>query len=270
MHHIAPKLMRAYQKANKGLNSITPGWQSVMMEFDDEGKPTGNFLRDINYGQYQKDLKNFRETLNSDFLDDYGFTYVTDDTGAIVNSLTGEYAEDEEWGPNGEMPKYVEYLRAIEIFKGPRVFRRFTENYYLERLTRPYDGTIDPMSPEFKDTRFNHGLSPTTLKRYSYYQTNINYYLNKCQDSDTGLIYPERLSSDDRLALENWNAAFDKFKDIFNEDGSYKSGEDLKMAYEVRAWQKWIGERSNSTRFQDSFNAELKRILQECMRNATG
>jgi hypothetical protein len=26
MHHIAPKLMKAYQKANKGLKSFTPGW----------------------------------------------------------------------------------------------------------------------------------------------------------------------------------------------------------------------------------------------------
>lgn len=265
MHHIAPKLMRAYQAANKGIRSVTPGWQSMMMEYDLDGKPTGSFIRAINYGQYNKDLINFIKTLNETFVNDYGFTYVTDDTGATVNSLTGEYAEDEEWGPNGEMPKYVEYLRAIEKFKAPRVHRRFIGQYYLERLTRPYDGTIDPLSPEFKDSRFNHGLSPKTLKRYNYYQTNINYYYNKCQDPKTGLIYPERLNSDDRLALRNWEKAFDRFKDIFNTDGSYKSGEDLKMAYEVRAWQKWIGEQTNSTRFQDVFNAEANRIYQECL-----
>ena len=265
MHHIAPKLIKAYQKANSGARSFTPGWQSMMMEFDDEGKPTGNFIRDINYGLYQKDLKQFRETLNSDFLDDYGFTYVTDDTGAIVNSLTGEYAEDEEWGPNGEMPEYIEYQRAIEIFKHDRVFRRFTPDYYLERLTRPYDGTIDPMDPQFKGTKLNHGLSPRTLKRYNYYQSNINYYLNKCQDQNTGLVYPERLSSDDRMSLSIWYQRFDEFKDIFNKDGSYKSGEDLKMAYEVRAWQKWIGERSDSIRFQDTFNDEMNRIYKECV-----
>lgn len=119
-------------------------------------------------------MKEFIERLNQDFLNRYGFTYVTDDTGAVVNSLTNEFAEDEEWGPNGEMPKYVEYQLMIEQFKSPasgpaRVNRRFVGEYYKERLSRPYDGTIDPYSPEFKDTRFNHGLSPKTLTRYNYY-----------------------------------------------------------------------------------------------------
>jgi hypothetical protein len=44
--------MKAYQKANSGSRSWTPGWQSMLMEFDDENKPTGNFIRDINYGLY--------------------------------------------------------------------------------------------------------------------------------------------------------------------------------------------------------------------------
>jgi hypothetical protein len=228
--------MKAYQKANTGMRSITPGWQSMMMEYDDKGIPTGNFIRNLNYGLYQKDLKEFLNDLNDRFIKTYGFTYVVDDTGAVVNSLTGEFADDEEWGPNGEMPKYVEYLKEIEYFKSDRVFRRYVPKYYLERLSIPYNGTIDPLSPEFTGTRFNHGLSPKTLSRYTYYQSNINYYLNKCQDSKTGLIYPEKLSYDDQLSLDRWKDKMDKFISIFNEDGSYKTGEDLKMAYEVRAW----------------------------------
>ena len=270
MHHIAPAIMKAYQKANKGDRSFTPGWQSMMMEFDDENKPTGNFIRDINYGQYQKDLQKFIENLNKDFLNRYDFTYVTDDSGIIINSLTGEYAEDEEWGPNGEKPKYIEYLESIEKFKGQkdsngniRIHRRYTPKYYLERISRPYDGTIDPESPEFTDTRFNHGLSPKTLSRYTYYQSNINYYLNKCQDPTTGLVYPERLSYDDQLSLDKWKTRMDEFTSIFNTDGSYKDGEDLKMAYEVRAWQKWIGQYSDSAVLQDKFNEELANIRQK-------
>ena len=262
MHHIAPKLMKAYQKANKGLKSITPGWQSMMMEFDQDGKPTGNFIRELNYGQYQKDLKDFIDTLNSDFIDKYGYTYITDETGAVVNSLTGEFAEDEEWGPNGEMPKYVEYQLAIEQFKAPRIYRRFIPTYYTERLSRPYDGTIDPMSPEFKGTKFNHGLSPKTLSRYNYYQSNINYYLDKCQDKNTGVVYPEKLSPDDKFSLDQWKSRLEDFTSIFNKDGSYKHGEDLKMAYEVRAWQKWIGQNTNSRHLQDQLNIELNEVYQ--------
>lgn len=269
MHHIAPAIMKAYQKANKGTRSFTPGWQSMMMEFDDEYKPTGNFIRDINYGQYQKDLQKFIEKLNENFLSKYGFTYVTDDSGIIINSLTGEYAEDEEWGPNGEKPKYIEYLESIEKFKGQkdhkgniRIHRRYLPEYYLERMSRPYDGTIDPESPEFTDTRFNHGLSPKTLSRYTYYQSNINYYLNKCQDAETGLVYPEKLSYDDQLSLDKWKTRLEEFISIFNVDGSYKDGEDLKMAYEVRAWQKWIGQHSDSRVLQDKFNQELANVRQ--------
>jgi len=84
-----------------------------MMEYDDEGIPTGNFIRAINFGLYQKDLNKFIKQLNDDFIKRYGFTYVTDDTGAVVNSLTGEFADDEEWVGDTE-PKYVEYQRLIE------------------------------------------------------------------------------------------------------------------------------------------------------------
>jgi hypothetical protein len=110
------------------------------------------------------------------------------------------------------------------------------------------------LDPKFVNTKTDHGLSPKTLSRYTYYQSNINYYLNKCQDQDTGLIYPERLSHDDQLSLDRWRERMDKFTSIFNDDGSYKTGEDLKMAYEVRAWQKWVGEHTDSDVFQDEFN----------------
>lgn len=261
VHTIAPALIRAYQQANKGSRSFTPGWQSVMMEFDEDGLPTGNFVRDLNYGQYNKDLKEFREQLNDKFLKKYGYTYVTDDIGAIVNSLTGEFAEDEEW--NGDiMPHYVEYQREIELFKNKRCHRRFTADYYLERLSKPYDGTIDPMSPEFKGTRFDHGLSPKTLARYSYYHSNINYYLSKCQDEDTGYTYPERLSKEEKRQLDLWQSQLDRFSDIFELDGSYKTGEDLKMAYEVRAWQKYSGEFNDQWVRQQQFNQELAEVRQ--------
>jgi hypothetical protein len=160
------------------------------------------------------------------------------------------------------MPRYVEYQLAIEQFKAPRIHRRFTPKYYTERLSRPYDGTIDPMSSEFKDTKFNHGLSPKTLSRYNYYQSNINYYLDKCQDKNTGIVYPERLSPDDKFSLDQWKSRLEDFTSIFNKDGSYKHGEDLKMAYEVRAWQKWIGQNTNSKHLQDQLNIELNEAYQ--------
>lgn len=55
----------------------------------------------------------------------------------------------------------------------------------------------------------------------------------------------------------------DKFTSIFNDDGSYKSGEDLKMAFEVRAWRKWIGSHTDSRHLQAQFNTELNQAYQD-------
>jgi len=82
------------------------------MEFDKNGVPTGNFVRSINYGQYELDLNEFVEKLNNDFQQKYGYHYIIDGTtGEYVNSETGEFAYDEEWTDTA--PTFIEYTLAI-------------------------------------------------------------------------------------------------------------------------------------------------------------
>ena len=90
------------------------------MEFGKDGLPTGYFVRPINYGQYQLDLNNFIQKLNDKFDNMPGIMhhYIFDDvTGSYINSVTGISAEEEEWGPNGEMPDYYRYMLEIEKWK---------------------------------------------------------------------------------------------------------------------------------------------------------
>jgi hypothetical protein len=169
------------------------------MEFDKDGIPTGNFVRDINYGQYQKDVDEFITNLNKEFQDKYGHSYYIDEDGTYINSLTGGFADDEVW--NGNIPPHIiEYKLAIEEFKCSRANRRYTFEYYKERMSEPYTGP-DPLLTKTTG-EFKHGLSPRTLSRYERIQSNINYYMSLCYNKEDGKSHPENLSSEDWVKLE--------------------------------------------------------------------
>lgn len=266
MQPIGRRITKAYRKANKLFKSFGPNWQTVLMEFDRDGIPTGNFVRPINYGQYEKDLTEFTKQLNEVFKQTYGWSYRDDSTGMIVNSLTGELADNEEWGPNGEEPVYIKYLKRIEKFKCERANRRYTYAYYKERMSRPYKGSIDPNDVDVN--KYGHGLSPKTLARYNYIQSNINYYLDLCTDPDTGFSYPERLSIEDKSKLDDWYYELEKLSNPYNEDATPKTDDERQMAFEIRAWQKWIGGKLQSNIDMDAFNREYDRVVEEA--NRTG
>ena len=266
MQPIGRRITKAYRKANKLFKSFGPNWQTVLMEFDRDGIPTGNFVRPINYGQYEKDLTEFTKQLNEEFKQTYGWSYRDDSTGMIVNSLTGELADNEEWGPNGEEPVYIKYLKRIEEFKCERANRRYTYAYYKERMSRPYKGSIDPNDVDVN--KYGHGLSPKTLARYNYIQSNINYYLDLCTDPDTGFSYPERLSIEDKSKLDDWYYELEKLSNPYNEDATPKTDDERQMAFEIRAWQKWIGGKLHSNIDMDAFNREYDRVVEEA--NRTG
>jgi hypothetical protein len=101
-------------------------------------------------------LDEFTKQLNEDFDTRYGYHYVYDDLGMPKNSVTGEYAEDEEW-VNGVQPTYIEYLLAQYHWKCEHANLRYTFDYYQERLSRPYDEHDYPEG---------HGLSLKTLQQY--------------------------------------------------------------------------------------------------------
>lgn len=263
------KIVNAYEKANKISKQLTRNWQKQFMEFDRNGVPTGYFIRPINYGQYLLDIDAEVERINQDFQNRYGFHYITDDvTGKLINSVTKQFADDEEW-EDGKMPHIVEYQLALYDFKCKHANLRYTYDYYKERLSQPYKGSLDPDNVEAKQLSECHGLSPKTLAKYNLIQSNINYYLNKCKDKETGFSYPERLTDpEDQRKLDMWNHQLEQLSNAYNEDGTIKTDEDRQIAFELKAWQKWIGSQINSDIDYDSYMSERKRIEEEC--NKTG
>lgn len=262
---VKTRLLRAYQYANGVKNKLTRNWQKQFMEFDKNGVPTGYFIRPINYGQYQLDVNEEIQRLNDEFQQKYGFHYILDDvTGNLINSVTGELADDEEW-IDGKMPTIVKYQLAIQKFKCDHAETRFTYEYYRERLSEPYRGTLDPNDVETQKLSRCHGLSPKALSKYNLIQSNINYYLNKCKDPETGFSYPERLQNpEDQYKLDMWQHRLEQLFNAYNEDGTIKTGEDKQIAFELKAWQKWIGEQLQTSIDYDAYKQERDRIEQEC------
>lgn len=257
---IAAKISKAYIKADKEFGKFNPAWQKIFMEFDKDGVPTGNFVRDINYGQYAKDVDEFISNLNDEFEKKYGHFYYIDEDGTYINSNTGGFADDEEWQA-GVAPPIVEYRLRIEEFKCERADRRYTFEYYKERMSEPYSGP-DPMLTNLTGN-FKHGLSPRTLSKYNRIQSNINYYMSLCYDKKSKASHPEDLNPNDWLKLEDWRKKMDELSNPYNGDGSKKTGEDYQTAIEIRAWEKWIGDKLDTNVDMQAFEKEAQKVLQE-------
>lgn len=257
----ATKVQRDYNKASRLTKLFGMNWQKNMMEFDREGIPTGFFVRPINYGQYQLDLNKFIEELNNKFDNMPGVMhhYIIDEaTGQYMNSVTGQLAEDEEFGDNGEMPDIYKYLIEIEKWKCSHANRRYTLKYYTERMSAPIQQvTGDPVIDGMASKR--HGLSPKTLIRYNRIQSNINYYLDKCTD-ENGFTRIEKLSDEDLAKLKIQQAELALLQNVYDENGKYKTGKDLQMAMEIRSWQAYVNKSVTTNVDYAQFDNELAQI----------
>lgn len=265
--HEAAKIDILFNKANKLMQKINPAWQTIFMEKDRNGIPTGRFVRDKNYGQYEQDLNTFVQGLNDEFDNLYGYHYEQDETGEWINSATGSRAEDEQWGTTGnddaDMPVYVKYQLTKEKWVCDHAERRYTFEYYKERLSRPYNPTLASAATGMFSGDIPHGLSPKTLSKYNHIQSNINYYLDKCTDPNTGFAKPEKLSFTDKLKLDMWRDQLDDLSNPFNYDGSMKVDDEFDAAMEIQSWQKWIGDKLNTKTFFYEYQTEYNEVLAE-------
>ena len=248
----ATPLLKSFQRVNTLGSWTNPGWQKIFWEVNRDGIPTGKWVRDINYGQYEQDLNAFIVKLNEDFDNSYGFHYVYDDLGMVKNSVTDQYAEDEEW-IGGTEPVYVKYLLAQYKWKCDHANLRYTFDYYKERLSRPYDEVDYPEG---------HGLSLKTLQKYQSLQDAINYYLGLCTKED-GVPHPELpkelggLTDAERFELDKAKADLQDLSSPFEADGTPKVDEDYQTAMEIQTWQKYVnniqkGSKIDYTAFNDA------------------
>lgn len=255
---IMQQIAKAFDKANSIIDDLTPGnWQTMLMErYTDgpkKGEFTGLFRSAVNRGQFKQDQENFKEKLNKEWQDKYGYFYYKDPiTGETLRSDTESSVEEEQWIGDQE-PNYVTYQRKYEEWLCDHAHRRYSKTYFMERLSKPYD----------PKTRTGHGLSPRTLSRQQYIQDQLNYLLQKCSDKQTGLSYPEKLNPHDYQKLQMWKDALQDLGNPFDQEGNLKEGDELQTALEIQSWNNWLAKQTDYSTDFDEFDKEYQNIVDQ-------
>lgn len=255
---IMQQIAKAFDKANSIIDDLTPGnWQTMLMEkYTDgpkKGEFTGLFRSAVNRGQFKQDQENFKEKLNKEWQDKYGYFYYKDPiTGETLRSDTESSVEEEQWIGDQE-PNYVTYQRKYEEWLCDHAHRRYSKTYFMERLSKPYD----------LKTRTGHGLSPRTLSRQQYIQDQLGYLLQKCSDKQTGLSYPEKLNPHDYQKLQMWKDALQDLGNPFDQEGNLKEGDELQTALEIQSWNNWLAKQTDYSTDFDEFDKEYQNIVDQ-------
>lgn len=261
IHPIAAKLAKEYRKADFSPKRwFESNWQKAFMELDRNGIPTGRFVTDINRGQYEVDLDEFVTDLNEKWDKKYGFHYAIDQYGYTVRTDTYERIENQKYSDNSGTPNYYKYQLEIEKWKSNRANKQYTFEYYKERMSKPYRGHTDPYLSARASDLDGHGLSPRTLLKYQRIMRSINEILENAKDETTGIAHPENLKEEEKLKLDLLYDELDDMQNPYNADGSVKDEEEKTIAFELRAWQKWIGEKIESEIDMDLFEKEAKKV----------
>lgn len=254
---VMQQIAKAFDKANSIIDNLTPGnWQTMLMErYTDgpkKGEFTGLFRSAVNRGQFKQDQENFKEKLNKEWQDKYGYFYYKDPiTGETLRSDT-ESSVEEQWIGDQE-PNYVAYQRKYEEWICDHAHRRYSKTYFMERLSKPYD----------PKTRTGHGLSPRTLSRQQYIQDQLNYLLQKCSDKQTGLSYPEKLNPHDYQKLQMWKDALQDLGNPFDQEGNLKEGDELQTALEIQSWNNWLAKQTDYSTDFEEFDKEYQNIVDQ-------
>lgn len=255
---VMQQISKAFDKANSIIDDLTPGnWQTMLMErYTDgpkKGEFTGLFRSAVNRGQFKQDQENFKEKLNKEWQDKYGYFYYKDPiTGETLRSDTESSVEEEQWIGDQE-PNYVTYQRKYEEWLCDHAHRRYSKTYFIERLSKPYD----------PKTRTGHGLSPRTLSRQQYIQDQLNYLLQKCSDKQTGLSYPEKLNPHDYQKLQMWKDALQDLGNPFDQEGNLKEGDELQTALEIQSWNNWLAKQTDYSTDFEEFDKEYQNIIDQ-------
>lgn len=229
--------------------------QSVFQEMDDNGIPTGYFVRRINHGKFYRQLDEYKEqlvnTANEKLKQIFGengpqITYdyfnnpvlPVDDDKRVKDILT-EYSDNlDEW-----LCKHAD--------------RMFTANYYRMRRTM---------------------LSPNTRQTLSNVQSRINSIISKCpiikikdaSGKEVSVQATWELSPEDQQNLIQLRTEYEQLGNQYYSDGTKKNinSPEGKMALEIQRFNKWKSERVKYNQNESRFNAAIEEIRKKHGQNS--
>lgn len=227
------ELMRLYNKVRPTGSQIDPhNWQKRFMEFDRNGIPTGYFVREINIGQFYKDKDEKEQELRVKY-------------GLSVDSDGNTIFPEEEFTKADSI--YNKYYDEIDEWLDECCDRRYTLDYYKAKR------------------RF---LSPKTLQAQNSLQRQIDLIIEKARD-DYGFVDMRKITPNEQRQLRILRK---KKRDlgshyIFTETGGgvlrveEKTGDALKMADEITAWNKYISDKVKYKPDWTAFNKAKQNLI---------
>lgn len=259
----------------------------LIAEKDANGQFTGYYVTEANRGECERVVELRTEQFRNKFMEDHKFTNSFGDTiypfymqeggkWLLVQKVVDKdgdvtfIREDafshrtSQWVPVGgsyswsptDAPLFVQYMLGIEKIKSEEYDRRYTFNYYSERLSPPYHEKYCPDG---------HGLSPDTLAKYNEIQSEINFYYDLATGKD-GVCRPEDLSPENKEKLRYYKKELENLSNPYitspnyvqGQTGILKSGDDYRMACEICAWQKYINDKIEQSFDLDAFEEALQ------------
>lgn len=208
-------------------------FMKTFIELDRTGKPTGYFLRDINYGQFYRDRDAFIEKLDAK----YGVQVEIDSRGNEERVWPDDYA-------------WRNYQDELDDWLDLHSNRKFTAEYYKDR--RKY-------------------MSRDTLAELDYIQDRINTIKNKCIDPTTGIPFMFELSVEDRQELRKLEQDKEQLANpyiiVLDVKGNVvsiqpKSGDALRMANEIRDYRRATGKRFHYTANRQKY-AQIEKYIRD-------
>lgn len=238
-HDLLGSFLKARPVFNKlRLSPVNPFMRFV--ETDSKtGLPTGNFIREYNYGDMNRDIKNAKERLAKK----HGINLDSD-----YNPIRLYNNEEEK----GNITDYLDELdRELEKYCN----RRYTADYYIAR---------------------RHYLSEDTQEKLDTLNKQI-ITLKRTATDDNGLFYPHMLSKKDRIKLLSVQQELDDLKNpyIITKDSygnivhvQQKTGSDLRIAEEIKAFNDYIYNNNGNPKIKiladvDKYNSAISKLTNQ-------
>lgn len=135
------RLMRLYKNCEGSLSRLgadPTNYLKNFVELDDDGVPTGNFLRSVNYGQFAKDLAEFEKKLRAKYY------LPVDQLGNTVWN----------WNVKGTEKDYNDYHDELDDWLEQHCERKYTAEYYKTRrryITYKVRQALNPINQQISN-----------------------------------------------------------------------------------------------------------------------
>ena len=264
VNNIGHQIDALRRNAWKTMSKLVPGNpEMILMEFDRDGKATGNFRTEYNQGQYEQDRRKEQERL----MEKYGYEQ-DEDTGELIDKKTGCSVYQEKWeytSSGWQRPKYYSYLDEMDAFDEGRRIKQYTRKYYQEMRSTPVyqPKTKNDPIPANPD---GHGLSPDTIREKQRIDEDLRYYAKQATRKD-GTVHYEDLIPEQQNAYLLAKEEAEQLSNPFYPNGERKEDDKYRMAIELRSFNQWVSDQTDYDQDNTAFVQELNAITDPVKRD---